>query len=82
MKLVFPEFNNVKEISSMGISKILFGNSTDSVQQPNDNSDSGKGIFDGGDEVTVEDMIIMDILDEHARDRNFAFSQNLTICGR
>ncbi len=47
----------------MGILKALLGDNTDSVRQSNDNNDNGKGIFDGGDEVTVEDMIIMDILD-------------------
>jgi len=45
----------------MGILKLIFGNGTENNQQPED--DTEKGIFEGGDDLTIEDMIIMDILD-------------------
>jgi len=48
----------------MGLLDAIFG--TDKKQEPEekDPKKPEKGFFEGGDEITIEDMCIMDILDE------------------
>jgi len=47
----------------MGLLQLLFGNNSDNNIQTPEEDNSKKGIFEGGDDLTIEDMIIMDILD-------------------
>jgi len=51
-----------KTITNMGLLDLLFGSSNQTTED--DSDDKEKGIFQGGDKLTMEDMIIMDILDE------------------